>query len=356
MAIITVDGVIQPEKLGITSVHEHLLIDLTWAVREPKDVVQKAFFNKKIEMKNLGVLRRMPLAMRDNCLLDDPELIEEELLEFKRAGGGTIVELSCHGFNLDPVSLRRISRAVGTNIIASTGFYTQNLHPSGMNDMSVRDLENVMLADIQTGIGGSGVRAGVIGEMGVSAQMHPNEKKALIAAAHVSKSTGLAIMVHISGGSDKRSFPLGLTAIEVLTSEGADAQKVAICHADSPLDINVEYCLEILKMGAYISFDNYNHEHYVAKKDREQFGGAASSDLQRVRVTKLLVDKGYAERILVGQDTCFKTMLHAYGGYGLDHIMTNIVPMMLDEGITDAQIKSMYIENPLRWLDDDKVT
>ncbi|HUV06627.1 MAG TPA: hypothetical protein VMX75_02790, partial [Spirochaetia bacterium] len=172
---------------------------------------------------------------------------------------------------------------------------------------------------------------------------------------HVSKKTGIAVMVHISAPAHEGSFPLGLEAIEVLASEGAEIGKVAICHADSPLDINVEYCIEILKKGVYLSFDNYNHEHYVAKKDREMYGGPSSSDLQRVRVTKQLMDRGYVAKMLIGQDTCFKTMCHRYGGYGFDHIITNIIPMMQDEGITDNQIKSVYIDNPRKWLDDQKV-
>jgi len=355
MAIITVDGVIEPKKLGVTSVHEHLLIDLSWAVKEPKDVLRKALFHQAVDITKLSVLRRTPLAVMDNCILDDMMLIEDELLEFKRAGGSTIVELSCRGFHVDPVALRRISRAVGINIIASTGYYTAALHPSNMDEMTVEDLESVLLADIETGIDGSGVRAGVIGEMGVSTEMHQNEKKALIAAAHVSKKTGIAVMVHISAPAHEGSFPLGLEAIEVLASEGAEIGKVAICHADSPLDINVEYCIEILKKGVYLSFDNYNHEHYVAKKDREMYGGPSSSDLQRVRVTKQLMDRGYVAKMLIGQDTCFKTMCHRYGGYGFDHIITNIIPMMQDEGITDNQIKSVYIDNPRKWLDDQKV-
>ena len=84
MSIVTVNGAIGPRELGVTSVHEHLFIDLSWAVKEPKDVLMKKLFYGKVEMKNLGILRRMPLAVKDNFILDDAELMEEELLEFKR--------------------------------------------------------------------------------------------------------------------------------------------------------------------------------------------------------------------------------------------------------------------------------
>ena len=270
----------------------------------------------------------------------------------KGAGGDSIVELSCRGFNLDPAALRKLSRAVGVNIIASTGFYTKTLHPSGMGEMTVEDIENILFDDINAGINGTGIKAGVIGELGVSSPIHPDEKKVLTAAAHVSKQTGVAVMVHVPGSEKEDGVHIGLRVIDIIAEAGGDIQKVAIAHADSPLKIDVEYCIKVLEKGAYLTFDSYNHEQYVAKKDRPLYGGACSSDYQRVTVTKHLIDRGFAAKILIGQDTCFKTMCHRYGGYGLDHMITNIMPMMQDEGITDNEIKAMYVDNPRKWLDD----
>ena len=66
---------------------------------------------------------------------------------------------------------------------------------------------------------------------------------------------------------------------------------------------------------------------------------------------KLLIDGGYLSNILISCDVCLKTLLHRYGGWGYDHILTNIVPMMQDEGITEKQVVTLLRENPKRFLD-----
>ena len=251
MSVITVNGEIDAKNLGITLAHEHLFIDITWAVPEIKDPVRKALFNKKIELENLGILRRIPTAIRENCILDDEKLIESELHIFKNAGGDTIIDQSSRGINYDPLAARRLARATDVNIVLGTGHYTTNLHPSDMDDRTTGDFEKEYLADIIDGIDGTGVRAGILGELGVSTELHTNEKKVLIASAQVSKKAGVAISVHIPGKLKQDDYPLGLTALDIITNVGADPEKVAICHANAR-NINLEYCLEVLERGAYL--------------------------------------------------------------------------------------------------------
>ena len=74
MAIITVNGEIDPENLGITLPHEHLFLDLRWACKRPIDPVENALFDSKVSMRNVGRLRRNPYVVSDNSLLDDLEL------------------------------------------------------------------------------------------------------------------------------------------------------------------------------------------------------------------------------------------------------------------------------------------
>ena len=63
-----------------------------------------------------------------------------------------------------------------------------------------------------------------------------------------------------------------------------------------------------------------------------------------------MIDDGYLKQILLSCDLCLKNLMHKYGGWGYDHVLTNIVPMMQDEGITDEQINIMLKENPANWL------
>ena len=66
----------------------------------------------------------------------------------------------------------------------------------------------------------------------------------------------------------------------------------------------------------------------------------------RVHVIHDLLDKDYERQILITNDICLKSMLRAYGGWGYDHVLTNIVPMMRDEGISEKSITAFLVDNP----------
>ena len=86
--VMTVLGPIEPDALGITLTHEHLLSDLRVWCEEPEDEEQQAFMHAPVEMATLGAIRREPFGNLDNCVLDDTSLAIEELRRFKTAGGG----------------------------------------------------------------------------------------------------------------------------------------------------------------------------------------------------------------------------------------------------------------------------
>ena len=117
------------------------------------------------------------------------------------------------------------------------------------------------------------------------------------------------------------------------------------------VEIDLEYYKEIIKSGAYVEFDNFGKEYFIDKRYRGFAGGVFARDIERVRAVKELIDLGYLSNILITCDVCLKTLLHRYGGWGYDHILTNIVPMMREEGITEKQIDILLKENPRRFLD-----
>ena len=118
------------------------------------------------------------------------------------------------------------------------------------------------------------------------------------------------------------------------------------------MGINVDYCKEIARRGAYVEFDNFGHEFYINKPDRTFVPGPFATDVERICALKDLVDSGYVRKVLLATDICHKCLLHKYGGWGYDHILTNIVPMMLENGITEDQINVLMKENPQAFLDD----
>ena len=77
-------------------------------------------------------------------------------------------------------------------------------------------------------------------------------------------------------------------------------------------------------------------------------------DIERVRVIKQFIDEGYLNNLLIACDVCLKTLLHRYGGWGYDHIQTNLLPYMRKEGITDEQLHMVNVENPACFLDAER--
>ncbi len=343
MPVMTVTGLIEDDALGIVSPHEHVLIDIRNQFTEFTAASRRAISEQPVQMSNLDALSRNPYAVKDNLVLNDVAVAEDELLRFKRAGGDTIVDATSIGIGRDPEALHGISRAVGVNIIAGCGYYTADTHPRDMDDKTVEQIVAEILRDLNQGIDGTSIRAGVIGEIGTSAPIHPNEEKVLIAAAQVHAETGVGIIVH--------TYPWGkhgLEAIDILQRHGARLDKISINHID--VEIDLDYCTELVKMGAFIEFDDFGKEYFIDRRFRGFAGGVFARDYERVQAVKHLINAGYVQNILVSNDVCLKTLLHKYGGWGYDHVLTNIVPMMRDEGISQEDIDVLLKDNPRRFL------
>lgn len=343
MPAMTVLGPVADADLGLILPHEHLLLDLRNQYTEPTDPEKSRIGREKISMSYLGLLRRNPYALKENLLLDDVDIAVDEIMYFKNAGGSTVVDCTSIGIHRDPVKLREVAKRTGLNIIAGCGYYTQDTHPSDMEERSVEDIADEMIRDLTEGIGDTGICAGVIGEIGVSNPVHPREVKNLAATAIASRQTNAPVQVHTYMWGR-----IGLEAVRILTENGADPGRIVICHTDVSLDM--EYIIELLKMGVYIEFDNFGKEFYIARVDRGFAGGSFAFDIERVKALKTLINMGYTNQLLLTNDICIKTMLHAYGGWGYDHVLTNIVPMMQDEDIPHADIDQMLRENPQEWL------
>ena len=69
-------------------------------------------------------------------------------------------------------------------------------HPPNMDDISEDDIFEEIVRDITVGVGSTGIRAGIIGEVGCSYPLSDNERKALRASARAQRATGAAILIH----------------------------------------------------------------------------------------------------------------------------------------------------------------
>ncbi len=343
MSVVTVLGEKSEDSLGIIAPHEHLLVD-AWSnmvedkVPQIKDAARKNLFQQKVSISNLGELKLNALSVLDNVILSDIDLAIEEIMEFKKYGGTTIVDQTNENMGRDPVALKNISRATGLNIITCTGYYIGPNHPEYVKNYSINDLSQFMIKEIEEGIGDTGIRAGIIGEIGISRGILRNEVKVLKASALAQKETGVALSVH--------TWPFGMDGIKVLDileKAGANLRKVIICHVDG--NTNLDYQIELLKKGSFIEFDHFGKEYREVCENEIHI---IPNDLERIQMIYKLLENNnsYINNILISTDRCLKTELLKYGGYGYAHILKTIVPYMKKVGFSENQIDVLISKNP----------
>ena len=335
----TVTGAVGVDELGITLSHEHCFVDLRNQFTEFADPKKKLISEQEVSIRNLGRLRLNPYAVRDNLLVDDMETAVEEVLGFKEAGGRTMVDCTSVGIKRDAVRLRELAERTGVNIVAGSGYYTQDTHPAEMSEWSVEEVAEQIVGDLVEGIDGSGIKAGVIGEIGTSESIEPDERKNLLAAARAFGEVRVPIHVHTYPWSRA-----GLEAIDLLLKEGVDPQKVVICHLD--VEPDMDYIKAALARGVWVEFDNFGKEFVIEPSERGFAGGIFVRDLDRIRIIKELVEGGFERQILVTNDICLKMLLGRYGGRGYAHILNDVVPLMISEGLTEEVIDDFLRENP----------
>ena len=336
----TVLGLVPPLELGPTTTHEHLYADFSSMYRPAQDSPSPELADAPLALENLGWIRRNYYSNRPNLWLTDLDTAIEEVRKYKKAGGGAIVEATTPGIGRSPDALARISRESGVHIVMGAGFYVGAAHPDDMDARGVEDLAREIAGDIVEGAGGGGIKAGIIGEIGCTWPLAPNERKALAAAAIAQKETGAAISVHPGRHPDA---PLEI--LEILANGGADVSRVVMAHLDRTV-FEFDALERIAASGCYLEWDLFGNEgsyYPLAEIDMP-------SDAQRLDFIRRAVDAGYCDKIVMGHDIFTKHRLVRYGGHGYGHILENIVPKMRRKGFPEDVIRAITVDNPARLL------
>lgn len=336
---LTVLGPVDPAALGQTLMHEHLFSDMrrpAHARRPDEDTPAAA---EPLTLKNLSAVRN-GAANADNDVIDGEDLVVAEALAFSRAGGGTIVDVTGDaGTGREPRRLASVSKRTGLHVVMGTAFYTPTFHPVDMDDRSVEDLAATLIADIIEGVDGTGICAGIIGEIGAEIEpLTPNEWKSIRAGAVASRRTGAPMSFHMGGqGAEK------LAVLDVCADEGVAPENIVMGHAN-PLAVDLELGRAVLGRGVFVEIDflaatGSPWGHLFLPRDRRMIDGIAA-----------LVREGYAGQLLLGHDICQKIQLKAFGGAGYDYIHRHFLPELRAAGVGEAAITAMMVENPARAL------
>jgi len=337
----TVLGTIDPEKLGVTLPHEHLIADITPYFIAPGEGTEKAMAHHPVTIDILWWLRYHLYQNLDDMELLDEQLAIEEVTRFKNAGGDSLVEMSNIGLLRDPLALARISRATGLNIIMGSGYYVS---PSMSPEMDVKSEEEIteeIVRDLTKGVGDTDIRAGMIGEIGASWPITKNELKSLRAAARAQRLTGAPVNIHPGHNEDAAN-----EIIRILDDAGADISHVTMSHIDRAVR-DPKNRSKLAKTGCYMEYDLFGKEGYYPPHWRFI---DLPNDHQRLNEISQLIDEGYLNQILISHDVASKQQLCAYGGWGYAHILRDTVPCMRLKGFSDEVIRNIMVDNPKRLM------
>lgn len=305
--VMTVSGPIPTDKVGFTLPHEHTGIAL-WHVEKRWDYWE---------------------------LTPDEDLITDELRDFRRRGGATLVDLTLDGVGRDPHRLRSLASGTGLNIVMGAGWYRGAYYPADVrvDSRTVDDLAGQIVREWTDGVGDTGIRPGIIGEIGTDKPwVSAVEERVHRAAARASLQTGMAITTH-GVQSD-----VGLAQLKIFTEEGVDPSRVVIGHADSYPSL--DFFLAVLDAGANLEFDFLGH----------RFGVEETIEPRLVEMIVELLERGYASQILLSQDVCHNRQLKAHGGFGYVYLHQHFLPTLRTAAVGEGEIRTMTIDNPARIL------
>lgn len=315
--------------------HEHIVVDARvwwegpgdWDDLDPRD---DAYLDA-------ARIARLPQAVvRENMVLSDWYVAAQELRLARVAGCQLVTDLTVYGLDPHPTLAVRAAELAGLDVVLGVGRY---LDPTlGDEDRAKPPEQLVDEWTAQIEEGDEGLLPGVIGEIGTSESITSAEATSLRAAARLQMASGLPINVHVHPYARQ-----AVIAIKLLDQEGADLSRVAISHCDGDLDL--KWLRQLLDMGVYVEMDQFG-----TGPNRLIGGSGYPSDKERVEAIVDLCEQGFSTRLLLSHDICHRNSLHRYGGWGYDHLLRTVVPI-LRERLGNDLVKHLTSSNALSLLD-----
>lgn len=303
MAIIrTVRGDISPDALGCCYAHDHLL------GQPPPDLATSDF------------------------ILDDEEAAARELGWFRDAGGQALVEMSTRDYGRDVAGLLRLSQRTGVHLVTATGFNKDKFSARLVEGETVASLAALFTREVNEGIDGLPVRAGVIKAASTLNALSPTAEKVFRAAAQTHRATGAPLSTHTEAGT------MALEQLALLSAEGVAPHRIILGHLDRRLEW--PYLAEVAATGAYLSFDQISKEKYYP-------------DRERIRFILRLVEEGFGRQVLLSGDLARRSYWPAYGtggGPGFTYILWRFIPWLREEGLPETHVQNLIRHNPARAL------
>lgn len=331
----TVTGLVDPEALGPTLMHEHLI----WDVRTPA-MIATDDQGPEIDICNCFRINYGRKIVPNNLISRSVDVACREIGAMVEAGGKTVVELTCGGLKPDPDGLVTISRETDALIVMGCGHYVHEYQDPANNGRSVESFAEEIVSQIFEGAWGTSVRAGIIGEIGCQVPWTSLEKTVLRGALLAQQETGAALNIH-PGREEDQPYEIA----EFVRSHGGQLERTILSHIDRTI-FDVDRMLHLADTGCVIELDLFGQEQsYYYWGDIDM-----PNDVIRLKHIRSLIDHGHLDRILISHDICYRTRLSCFGGHGYGHIFENVVPLMRARDFSEDEINAILVENPKRLL------
>jgi phosphotriesterase-related protein len=315
----TLNGPLSTDELGTVLMHEHIF-NLTAEIQ----LVYPGFNGWDPEVE-------IPKA-------------QEQLRGVKEAGIDTIVELSPIGLGRSLPLIRGACEGTGLNVILATGLYTYDVLPRPWHFVGPgtlldgeEPLDALMLSDLSDGIEDSGVKPAIL-KCAIDADgLTEHVERVVRSVCRVHHQSGRPICVHTSAPHER-----GRDALRVLTEEDVDPRRVMLAHCGDSADL--DYLEELAASGALLGMDRFGLDILLPFEDR-------------VATVVAMCQRGHADQLVLSQDAmCFTDWFQPglreqiAPNWHFLHVTNDVVPELLNRGVTQEQVDQMMRENPRRFF------
>jgi len=258
---------------------------------------------------------------------EEPAVVDD-LRHAKQFGLAAITDLSAPDWGRNPIALRRISLQAGVAVVCAAGFYWDPFPGIAING-TLEQLRDIMISEIEAGVGGTDIRCGVIKVGTNRGEPDALAERLFRAAVGAASATGAPVITHTSS-PDQAAWH-----VRVFERAGMDMSRVVISHLGAAPDVAA--LVEVARSGVFMGVDKVS------------FPKGPTND-QLADLVRDACARGLERQIILSSDIARRTLLRRYGGRGYSTVFADFVPMLLARGISPRQIDTMLQDNPVRLL------
>ncbi|MDP6283761.1 MAG: hypothetical protein QGF99_06455 [Acidimicrobiales bacterium] len=315
LSVETATGPIQSSELGRVLMHEHVFVIST------------------------EIQQNYPQEWGEEQVRIDDAI--KRLNELKASGIDTILDPTAIGLGRYIPRIQQVAKEIDLKIVCATGLYTFNELPHYYRRRTSSDVDALtthFVQDIVEGFADTGVKAGVIKCATDKPGLTPDVERVLRACAQAHRETGCPITTHTNAETER-----GLDQQRIFNEEGVDLSRVVIGHCGDTNDL--DYLQQLLDAGSILGMDRFGIDGYLTTD-------------QRVRVVAQLCEMGYAQQLVLSHDaSCYidwiegEVPLAPLPNWHYLHISKDVIPALLEAGVSTEQIDTMLIDTPKQFLE-----